>query len=136
MRLRHIGISLAVLSFAGWAPIVSAQESREDKFRAWDSNHDGLLSMGEMQQNQANFRAMGCNHDGYLAPNEFVNRYQCGDQATAAPPAIETAPQVALDDFGRMDANRDGVLRRGEWTGDETSFRRYDRNRDGVITRD
>ena len=72
MRLRHIGISLAVMSFAAWAPIVSAQESREDKFRAWDSNHDGLLSMGEMQQNQANFRAMVTDPE-YVWPHCIAN---------------------------------------------------------------
>src|SRR6266850_3960205 len=96
MRVRHIGISLAVLALAGWAPVVRAQESREDKFRAWDRNHDGLLEMGEMQQNQANFRAMDCNHDGYLDLNEFTNRYQCGDQpAPAAEPQVQAQPQPA-----------------------------------------
>src|SRR5437762_2875514 len=124
MRVRHIGFSLAAFVIAGGASVVSAQ-SREENFRAWDTNHDGLLSMGEMQQNQANFRAMDCNHDGYLDMNEFVNRYQCGDQ-----PAPAADPQAALDDFSRMDINRDGVIKRGEWTGDTTSFRRYDSNDD------
>ena len=42
------------------APAVRAQESRDDKFRAWDTNRDGRLEMGEMQRNQANFRSMDC----------------------------------------------------------------------------
>ena len=74
MRLRNISTSLAVLGFAVAVPAVHAQESRDDKFRAWDTNRDGRLEMGEMQQNQANFRAMDCNRDGYLSRAEFTNR--------------------------------------------------------------
>ena len=45
MRLRHIGISLAVLGLAVSAPIARAQESRDDKFTAWDTNRDGRLEI-------------------------------------------------------------------------------------------
>src|ERR1043166_6000704 len=104
MRLRHFGISLAVLGFAVAAPAVQAQDSRDDKFRAWDTNRDGRLEMGEMQANQANFRAMDCNHDGYLSYDEFTNRYRCDENSSSAlPPAVE-------DEYSRLDRNRDGVL--------------------------
>src|SRR5262252_62508 len=99
MRLRHIGISLAVLTLAG-VPLLRAQ-SREDNFRNWDSNHDGRLDMDEYKSHgghPGNFNAMDCNHDGYLDINEFTNRYQCGgDQAAAvpAPPAVtQVVPQA------------------------------------------
>src|SRR6266545_5594741 len=84
MRLRFIGISLAVLGLAVSAPIARAQESRDDKFTAWDTNRDGRLEIGEMQANQANFRAMDCNHDGYLSREEFTNRYQCDENNASA----------------------------------------------------
>lgn len=38
--------------------------------------------------------------------------------------------------FRAMDLNRDGVVSRDEWRGDDRSFRQQDRNGDGVLTRD
>ena len=35
--------------------------------------------------------------------------------------------------FHGLDRNRDGVISRAEWRGNDTSFRQHDRNRDGVI---
>ena len=37
--------------------------------------------------------------------------------------------------FDRMDANRDGVISLGEWSGDRATFDRLDRNDDGVLSR-
>jgi EF hand len=49
------------------------------------------------------------------------------------------APQVAAQQsmrFRGMDSNRDGVITRAEWRGNEQSFRQYDVNRDGVLAGD
>ena len=35
-----------------------------------------------------------------------------------------------------MDRNRDGVITRAEWRGNEVSFRQHDRNSDGVLAGD
>ena len=35
-----------------------------------------------------------------------------------------------------MDRNRDGVITRAEWRGNEQSFRQHDRNNDGVLSAD
>ena len=35
--------------------------------------------------------------------------------------------------FHGLDRNRDGVITRAEWRGNDTSFRQHDSNRDGVI---
>lgn len=45
------------------------------------------------------------------------------------------APAVAAAQgrFHGLDRNRDGVITRAEWRGNDTSFRQHDRNRDGVI---
>src|SRR6185436_20884556 len=130
MRLRHIGFSFVVLGLAVGASPARAQESRDDKFRAWDTNRDGRLEMGEMQANQANFRAMDCNHDGYLSYDEFTNRYRCDENSsTALPPAVE-------DEYSRLDRNRDGFLSQGEFAAGADALRRYDRNNDGRVTRD
>jgi hypothetical protein len=129
---------MAVLGLAVAVPAVHAQESRDDKFSAWDANRDGRLEMGEMQQNQANFRAMDCNRDGYLSRAEFTNRYQC-DENNANANATAPAPAPVYpnqDEFWRLDSNRDGSLTAGEWVAGTDQFRRYDRNNDGRVTRD
>jgi len=138
MKLRHVGISLAALTLA--ASAAARAQTRDDTFNAWDSNHDGRLEMGEMQQNQANFKAMDCDHDGYLSRDEFVNRYRCDQNNAAAAADAAQAPAVNAaiprDEFWRLDRNRDGVVTRGEWSADGDTFRRYDRNNDGRVTRD
>lgn len=50
--------------------------------------------------------------------------------------ALLPAP-VSAQDAGRfrgMDRNRDGVITRVEWRGNDQSFRRHDANNDGVLT--
>src|ERR1043165_8011870 len=131
MRLRHFGFSFVVLGLAVGASPARAQESRDDKFRAWDTNRDGRLEIGEMQANQANFRAMDCNHDGYLSYDEFTNRYRCDENSPTSTP-----PPVVEDDYTRLDRNRDGVISQGEWTAGAAAFRRYDQNNDGRVTRE
>src|SRR6185369_16001799 len=136
MRLRHVSVSLAVLGFAVAAPALHAQDSRDDKFRAWDTNRDGRLEIGEMQQNQANFRAMDCNHDGYLSYDELTNRYRCDENSSTSVPPPVVDPVRDDDEYARLDRNRDGVLTQGEWVSGVDAFRRYDRNTDGRVTRD
>lgn len=43
------------------------------------------------------------------------------------------AAAAAQGRFHGLDRNRDGVITRAEWRGNDTSFRQHDRNRDGVI---
>ena len=107
-----------------------AQESRDDKFRAWDTNRDGRLEMGEMQQNQANFRAMDCNNDGYLTRTS--SRTATG--ATRTRPTSRR-PGVA-DEFRASTATATACLVAGRVDADADDFRRYDRNNDGRVTRD
>jgi hypothetical protein len=48
-----------------------------------------------------------------------------------------SVPGTAAQDRARfrgMDRNRDGVISRDEWRGDDQSFREHDRNGDGVLT--
>jgi len=137
MRIRHIGTSLAVIGLAATVS-VRAQESREDKFRAWDANRDGRLEMGEMQQNQANFHSMDCNKDGYLTYDEFMNRYQCDGNAASAAPAAPVTPALNATEtrFRDEDLNRDGMITRAEWRGNRVAFDRIDRNNDGVVRYD
>ena len=43
------------------------------------------------------------------------------------------ASASAQNRFHGLDKNRDGVITRVEWRGNDTSFRQHDSNRDGVI---
>jgi len=52
-----------------------------------------------------------------------------GLMALAAP-----AIAAAQGRFHGLDRNRDGVITRAEWRGNDTSFRQHDDNRDGVIS--
>ena len=49
-------------------------------------------------------------------------------------PATTTAQDQMR--FGAMDRNRDGVVTRAEWQGNEQSFREQDRNGDGILSGD
>ena len=44
-------------------------------------------------------------------------------------------PGPGNDRFDALDRNDDGVISKGEWTGDAGTFDRLDRNDDGVISR-
>lgn len=52
-----------------------------------------------------------------------------GAVALAAPGSAE-----AQNRFNGLDRNRDGVVTRAEWRGNDTSFRNQDRNGDGVLS--
>jgi len=49
-------------------------------------------------------------------------------------PSSATAQDQAR--FRAMDRDRDGVITRGEWQGNDQSFRQHDRNGDGVLSGD
>lgn len=71
----------------------SVRQSREAKFREWDTNKDGVLELSEFRGHPGNFHAMDCNHDGVLSLEEFVNRYHCG-AALPVPPAATAVPRA------------------------------------------
>ena len=59
--------------------------------------------------------------------------------APSTPPAPSTptpppAPPRAPVRVSSMDADRDGVVTRGEWRGSDQAFRRQDKNNDGVLS--
>lgn len=51
--------------------------------------------------------------------------------AAVLPATLTAQPSTR---YRTMDDNRDGVITRTEWRGNDQSFRRHDRNNDGVLT--
>jgi len=140
MRIHWMrALTAAAMLAAPVAAMDQLSETRAQRFRELDKNHDGVLTLEEYGGHPGNFRAMDANGDGVLSFDEFVNRYRQGNEnsppVAAAPP---TAPQAAPDAFSMMDRNRNGVIERSEWRSDlaPASFARLDRNHDGVVTRE
>jgi len=52
--------------------------------------------------------------------------------AQSAP--VGTSGSALENEFYRLDRNNDGIVQRGEWTGNRGQFNRRDRNRDGVLS--
>ena len=91
----------------------------EDRFEYLDANNDGRIERSEWHSSVDAFRWLDRNNDGVLSRREVVGN--------------ETTRQS--DQFGNIDANRDGRVSRDEWQWSRRSFDRYDRNGDGVLSR-
>jgi Ca2+-binding EF-hand superfamily protein len=123
------------------SPITRAQflNQLNSGFAAIDTNHDGSLSLAEIQAGQqrdlakvqaaarakleAQFRQLDTNHDGQLSLAEF--------QAIASVRANST-PQQILQQF---DANHDGKVSAAEFNAPRLrQFDAADTNHDGVVS--
>lgn len=111
-------------------------------FAADDTNHDGVLSLAEMEATQnrelqslrnallaklrTTFNQLDTNHDGQLSFAEFAA------QAAAVKPN-ETAQQV----LQKLDTNHDGKISAAEWRAPHLAqFDHVDANHDGIVTAD
>jgi hypothetical protein len=97
-----------------------SDDRRTGRFAGLDSNGDGVITRGEWRGNDTSFQQIDRNKDGVLAGDEI--RRGKHDKRT--------------DRDRRFDTNGDGVINRGEWRGDDASFRNRDRNGDGVLSGD
>jgi hypothetical protein len=108
-------------------------------FAADDSNHDGYLSVSEIESAQARevarveavararleaeFRRLDTNHDGQLSLQEF--------EAIATVHSNVTAQQV----LQQLDTNHDGKISADEFKAPRLQqFDRADTNHDGIVT--
>jgi Ca2+-binding EF-hand superfamily protein len=123
-------------------PVTRAEVSAQldSAFAAADKNHDGNLSVGEMQelQNselqtvqtalrnrvQAQFKALDTNKDGQLSLAEF----------SAATPSVKVneTPQQLIQN---LDTNKDGKVSADEFKAPRiANFNKADLNHDGTVT--
>jgi Ca2+-binding EF-hand superfamily protein len=104
--------------------------SREQmRFRAMDTDNDGVITRAEWTGDDESFRQHDLNHDGVLSGDEVLPR-----AASEGADRSRRAEMAAR--FERADRNGDGQIARSEWTGTTAAFKRMDADGDGIITRD
>lgn len=111
---------------ASWAGFDAGQLLREI-----DADQDGVITREEWERF---FRDRDENKDDHLTANEIQPTQATGtkDDSTEA-----LGPDYGrLKAFERLDVNRDDLIERSEWPGNDRSFKRMDANRDGVISRE
>jgi Ca2+-binding EF-hand superfamily protein len=133
-----------VMSRAEW----KSQPQRLAFFRA-DQNNDGAVSLQEYLNQPAGnvaeavFDTYDRNDDGVLERREWpadsevsYNRAdRDNDGRVTFTEYMSPLPvDQAVGRFDDIDRNRNGVITRGDWTGDRASFDRLDRDNDNVIT--
>lgn len=130
-----IGLSLAAIA-AGADQNERARQRETTRFRAMDTNNDGVITRKEWRGSDQSFRAHDWNGDGILSGNEVrvgaTREVEEDDYDQARRPRFYDWTERG---FGSLDHNSDGRISRAEWHYDLESFRRADRNRDGILTR-
>lgn len=134
-------ITVAVCAFAAAAQVTAEPQSRfaqpraqanEMRFRAMDSNNDGVVTKQEWRGSEDSFRVHDWNNDGILSGNEV----RPGFWATGEEPAgADPAASEREDRFEYLDANNNGTIERSEWHASDDAWAWLDRNRDNVLSR-
>jgi len=102
--------------------VLSAQEylnrgtewQKEQRFRAWDTNRNGLLEGPEWRSENRLFHLLDRDFDSVLNRDEFMDRQR----------------DLFLSE---LDTNNDRVISRKEWRGTDEAFLRLDADRNGVL---
>lgn len=94
------------------------KESTESRFRRLDVNNNGFIEFSEWSGDRTKFDRLDMNRDGVLSESELRHKKM----------------RKGTGRFKQFDRDQNGVISRGEWPGNDQSFRTHDRNNDGVLS--
>ena len=114
--------SITILTLVSSASVLAGQAQQRQ-----DADRDGVITRAEWRGTAESFTEHDKNRDGVISGTEV-------QAALRAPTAAEEARRREAARVAAMDADRDGVITRGEWRGTPDGFRLQDTNRDGVIS--
>jgi Ca2+-binding EF-hand superfamily protein len=122
------GVALAQNNGNGSRANGQDADSREQmRFRAMDTDNDGVITRAEWRGNDQSFREHDLNHDGVLSGEEVYPRSDTR--------ADRSRRDEMRARFEHNDRNGDGQIARSEWTGSTAAFKRMDEDGDGSVTR-
>ena len=114
------------------------QQNTEMRFRAMDSNNDGVVTRAEWRGSARSFTEHDWNEDGVLSGDEVrvgVSRNTRRVEDSDFDAASDRFHSWTESNFAAIDRDRNGRISAREWQYDYESFRRADRNGDGALTR-
>jgi Ca2+-binding EF-hand superfamily protein len=139
--LLSLGLAAFVLHAAGLADEI------EEKFKQYDTNHDGVLSGDELNASPI-LRKLDLNGDGKVTldeAREAIKQWREAGESLkekfreGAPggsgPGVAQGAKFLENLFKRLDKNGDGKLTPDELT-DKSWFEKLDLNHDGIVTLD
>lgn len=133
--------ALAAAAFLGATLVAQPVDARDaaepqtrgrvaTRFRAMDTNNDGVITRAEWRGNARSFRNHDWNNDGMLSGDEI--------RVGAVPPRGNQNDTGFYEwtraGFRSVDVNGDNRITRGEWKYDPELFVRADRDRNNVLT--
>ena len=114
----------------------SAQGRAPMRFAALDVNKDGVITRREWNGSDRSFEVHDWNQDGILSGEEV--RQGATRRTNDGQPTGSTGRYFddwTVRGFLALDRNRDNRVSREEWQSDVETFRRADANRDGLLSR-
>ena len=107
-----------------------ARQQNRMRFRAMDTNNDGIITRAEWRGNDRSFGNHDWNNDGVLSGDEV----RLGATPQRGGIQDDGFYEWTRAGFRTVDVNRDNRITRDEWAYNWELFRRADRNRDNVLT--
>ena len=126
--LMALAASLSALPASAQGQATS--DSLRMRFRAMDTDNDGVITRAEWRGNDQSFREQDTNADGVLSGEEVQGRV-----GQTAPPNRQSRADLSAR-LRAMDSDNDGVITRAEWRDTAQAFRDQDANGDGVLSGD
>jgi Ca2+-binding EF-hand superfamily protein len=102
----------------------------EKQFAKADVSKDGALTGEEIVKGWA--EKYDLNVDGKITRAEFVEVSTRPPKLRQPSPMRDVAARVKFD-VAVFDKNKDGIIQKDEYPGDQGKFRRYDKNKDGAL---